>query len=281
MASVDELAEGHSTAMMLHLQVRAAGILYFDESDRPTDVASGTFVKIGGRYFVATAAHCVKDDPKERLGVVAIGSGAPPNAQGSKILTPKISNVGWRGGKCEDADDVGWIELQTGAGPAIEKDWGRIFTTLDRFDPRPVPPPTSVYLFGVPGEYVRREDDPMTLHMGAFPYLANVIPTPAKRQGDDIYVAFESVMKTADGFRKTPDAKGLSGSGIWVVRPEYAGVWTPDVAKLVAIEHMRPRSGEWLQCNSIRRWLTMMREDFPDLGSEIDPVLALSQPALP
>jgi hypothetical protein len=104
--------------------------------------------------------------------------------------------------------------------------------------------------------------------------MTRTVATPAGQEngGPSLYVEYPREMMTAEGVKQLPRAPGLSGSGLWTVNPRVGGIWTPDMAKLVAIQRSWTE-WEWLRGTLIREWLTMIREDLPELAGEIDPVL--------
>ena len=130
----------------------------------------------------------------------------------------------------------------------------------------------------MPAEFVQPRplrDGGKFLAMGALPYLTRTIEVQPTGTADlDIFVEYRELF-TADGAGKVPKAHGLSGSGLWLVNPRQDGVWTPDLAKLVAIQHSAfGDPPEYLRGTLIREWLKMLQEDIPELASAIEPVLA-------
>lgn len=73
-----------------------------------------------------------------------------------------------------------------------------------------------------------------------------------------------------------PEAPGLSGSGLWTVKPKKDAIWSPDHAQLVAVQRSWSENKRYLRGTLVREWLKMLREDIPSLASKIDPILATS-----
>lgn len=48
----------------------SVAIIITNSKQEPIDIASGTCIKIGDRYFIATAAHCVKKQTKENIFLI-------------------------------------------------------------------------------------------------------------------------------------------------------------------------------------------------------------------
>jgi hypothetical protein len=186
-----------------------------------------------------------------------------------------LLRYGHRGGGSADAVDIGWLEIDPKAAPFLKSDWGRTFVKLDRLSLAPVRPDTPVYVFGAPWETTRKTQTDGQLRFGvrALPFLTRAIPLrDPGTEKHDLYIEYMREMMTTDGPKDMPRAPGLSGSGIWTVNPTAKGVWSPESARLVAVQHSW-REYEYLRGTLIRDWLTMLREDIPALASEIDALL--------
>jgi hypothetical protein len=154
--------------------------------------------------------------------------------------------------------------------------YGRIFITLDRVSLDPVPPEAAMYVFGVPRELLRHAEVSGRPFVGliALPYMTRALSMRGGGSPEhDLYAEYPNEMMTEGGVLPLPDAPGLSGSGLWRVNPMPGGVWTPDRAKLVAVQHSWSQNGGYLRGTLMRHWLQMLREDVPELAGEIDPTL--------
>ena len=265
------IVEQHSRAMMEHLIPRSVAVIKHTIADDPDDIGSGTPIEIADRYFVSTAAHILDDVEISQLGVIALGS------QPGKFdrRTPHLVGWGRRGGGKYDAVDIAWLEIHPRAAPFLISEWGRTFVKLDRVSLAPVPPEAPMYVFGAPAQFTRvsqRKGQPR-LGVLALPFLTRAIPLQGSGTvGHDLYVEYLREMLTADGPKPMPAAPGLSGSGLWRVNPNAHGIWSPDSAQLVGVQHSW-REHEYLRGTLMRHWLTMVREDIPELSSAIDRVL--------
>jgi hypothetical protein len=228
-------------------------------------------VEIAGRYFVATCAHNVTGVASLReIGVIPLQKAGLTGTQ-----TPRLIGSGSRGGGDYDAVDIGWLEIEPRAIPRMVSEWDRIFVTLDRFRLAPVQTDSPAYVFGAPWEYKQdSEVGGLPFHrIGALPYLTRTVDVKDGRAPErSLFVEYKGEMKTAEGTKPLPNAHGLSGSGLWVVNPQRAAIWTPDLAQFAAIQHAWAR-GEHLSGTLVREWLQMLREDIPDVSSAIDPLL--------
>lgn len=257
---------------MEHLIPRSAAIILHNPDDTVSGLGSGTCIQIGGRHFIATAAHLLDGVTLGQVGVIALGR---PEGEHHNI-TPRLVGWGRRGGGSSDAVDVAWLEIKPAAVPRLLSEWGRVFITLDRVSIDHVPADAAMMVFGAPGDLAQMTQlggKPL-LGVGALPYLTRAIPVPSG-QGTaehDLFVEYLSTMETAGGTVPMPRAPGLSGSGLWRVNPNPSGIWSPDSARLVAVQQSW-MPDQYLRGTRIGDWLKMVREDIPELASEIDPVL--------
>jgi hypothetical protein len=271
MPNDQELSEYHARAMMEHLGPRSVALILPNSNDRPDEVGSGTCVQISDRYLVATVAHNFDDVDLRQIWVTPLGT-RPGMASRD---TPHCLRWGRRGGRSELLD-IGWLEIEPAAISTWCSMWERAFVTLERFSIAPIPIRSDAFLLGQPAKYVKYEPhgpvngEPFVGLM-AFPFLTRTVERPDSEPADsqNVYLEYPESMFTAEGVRPTPDPEGLSGSGMWLVNPKTNGLWTPDAAKLVAVQECAPKR-RWLRGTPIRAWLQMVREDIPDLAFEID-----------
>lgn len=269
--SSQQLAEYHATAMMEHLLPRSVALILHTPEDRPKSIGSGTCVKIGQRHFVATCAHVLHDVELRDVGVLPLAKSAPMDNR-----TPRLARMNYRGGRDDDPVDVGWLEITPDAVPWVERQFGRLFVTLDRFGVAPVAPLSHASLLGVPCEYldpIETTDGKLSIMLQAFPFTTHTIPPPSARPMRDLYLDYQDVMFSPDGMRDAPHPHGLSGSGLWVLNEGPDRLWTPDHARLVGIENAWCKADRYLRGNPIRDWLELLRSDLPEVASEIDAVL--------
>ena len=266
------LAEQHSRAMMEHLIPRSAAVVLHEPDDTVSSLGSGSCITIGRRHFIATAAHVIRNVALGQVGVIALGR---PVGEHHNI-TPRLVGWGHRGGERSDAVDVAWLEIKQAAVPRLLSEWGRVFITLDRVSLDPVPADAAMFVFGAPvalAKLTQLEGKPF-LGIGALPYLTRAIPAPPGQGSPehDVCVEYLSEMETAEGTVPMPPAPGLSGSGLWRVNPSGSSIWSPDSARLVAVQQSW-MPDQYLRGTRIGDWLKMVREDIPELASEIDLVL--------
>lgn len=277
MPSDQQLAEYHALAMRDHVAPRSVALMFADPDDPKVprlENGSGTCIEIGGRYLVATAAHNL-DDVKEyrEIGVGALGFFG-----GFSQQTPKVINHGRRGGE-NDPLDIAWLEIHPGAVPFWESIWKRKFVTLDRVRLDPVPVLVNAFVFGQPSIEVKVQrsspDAPPAVGLAPLPYLTKTVESDNPMLS--LCVEYPLEMMTAEGIKPTPDPKGISGGGIWLVNAGTDGIWSPDQAQLAAVERSWSKKGRFLRGNLMGEWLRMVREDIPDLATFIDPYLTGSK----
>jgi hypothetical protein len=258
----------HAAAINEHLTRRSVALLL--STGNGIDVGSGTCIKIGSRHLIATVAHNLEGLTDFRqVGVAALG------AHGFSSHTPKVIGWGQRGGGRADKLDVAWLEIHPGAVEPWARQWSRIFVTLDRVNVAPVPAQRYVSLLGQPAASVKKDQfqDQPRFDLSPLPYSGLTI---AKPEGvpptTDIFIEYPKAAYTEHGLKDLPVAQGLSGSGLWLLNNEQPGLWTPEHAQLVGIQNAWSEF-KYLRGDRIQDWLEMVREDIPDLASEIDPIL--------
>lgn len=236
-----------------------------------SEAGSGTCIRIGGRFFIATAAHVIKDrDPKHHF-----------------IVTPVLSNMGLmivggghRGGGDYDEDDVGWLELAPQAAASADRCW----LDVHRVRTHSTGVGEQLVVIGSPVSEQEREDR----SDGSF-NLTTSTPWGAGRAlhlKEDlratpdlerrIYIDWPRIVDTVAGTRyENPPAPGMSGGGIWLTqlgRPD----WRPDQIQLIGIENAWRPSGvpdRYLLGYQMQEWLKMIAEDVPELEPVVAPVM--------
>jgi hypothetical protein len=266
----DALAEEHVKAMLAHVSERSVAIFTDGPNETPAGLGSGTCIEIGGVFLVATAAHVLLDTTLKQVTVV--GSVTRTD------LAPRLIACGHRGGGAHDAVDVGWIQLDPRAAKAI----GKTFVPLDRLSLEAVELASLSWIYGYPSERLDRRG-----HKGKPWYLINAIGYLTQvRKGTnaasaspehDVFLDWpDDVNEEAPSgwLKQTPNAPGLSGAGIWQVNTHSKQLWSPESARLVAIECSWSREYRWLRGTLVGHWLKMVAEDLPQLAAVIEPVLA-------
>jgi hypothetical protein len=68
-------------------------------------------IAIGGRFWVATAAHLFFDDEDQRIPLDRFMF-QHPNQKLERMVTLEPIGMGWRGGTHRHPDDIAWIEIK-------------------------------------------------------------------------------------------------------------------------------------------------------------------------
>ena len=137
-------------------------------------------------------------------------------------------------------------------------------------------PEGFVHTLGSPGEYTELSEfdgKPLTTRR-ALPFFSNTIANPEARfvfPEADLFVAWDEQMirlAPSEKVDDAPDARGMSGGGLWgSPRLDPAKLWTPN-PKLIGIVRSA-RRGKYLRATQIQRWLALLAKDLPELRGEI------------
>lgn len=221
-------------------------------------IASATAIEISGRYFLATAGHCLAGLDQDRdLHIVppmsAHQQGLPFRDRGSN--------------RVRGDEDLGWIELDATVALAS----GLRFFGSDTLRPtRSCGHDQRVLVHGLPSQLASRRSNERghRLHLRALGLFSRTLGHP---EGDaELRIKYDhgQVGPHAEGLRQLPAAHGMSGGGVWQlgVRGEM-----PRLAGLVRAWHRGERE---LRGVPIERWLHWLGSCLPELRSPLATVLA-------
>jgi hypothetical protein len=236
--------------------------------NRRVDVGSGVFVEIGGRHFIATAAHNIAGLPDERIGLV----------HDERVH----GEYGGFISRFPDADtssytlDLGYLEL----GQKLAAGCGKEFLPLSRLRPRCGHVDSSgAYLLGYPAGTSGLESRPQCIALGAVG-TATVTREPGSVRntepdvdivltyaGDHFNTESQNIMEPVP-----PD--GLSGGGIWAIPGvEKSKIWSAEDAVLIGIQNRQRRRSGILLGTQIQHWLALVASRNPELDDLIEDVL--------
>jgi hypothetical protein len=163
------------------------------------------------------------------------------------------------------------LEIDPKAVQRLVSELRTTFVGLERVSLTRVARGVAVSVVGAPWELRRKFEADRRFGVRALPFLTEVIEQQSSGRAEhDLYIGYPREMMTEEGPRPLPKAPGLSGSGVWSLGPPMNEIWSPDSARLVALQRSWLEY-EYLRCTLIRDWLTMVREDIPELAPEIDP----------
>jgi hypothetical protein len=237
---------------------------------------SGTCIRIGGRFFVATAAHVVAKFPVTRYAVLT-------PITSDQVL--KVIAGGRRGGGPRDDLDVAWLELSGRAAAAA----GRSFLDLGRLAPYCDGADEALCIYGAPTE---RRVGGTKKGLPSFTAVASMWETramTAEQVGDvdrksRIHVEWPRVVRGHNNESYAyPEPHGISGGAVWSLNTKsQADAWRPEHMQLIGIEFavQRARGYRYLIGQQIHVWLEMLAEDVPELAPSILAHLAGARIAL-
>jgi hypothetical protein len=250
-------------------------LIYKDNED--SSVGSGTLVKIGPKYFIATAAHNLSGIADDNLYIVF-----------KKDITYEAVPFVKRNPSSREAEsafDIGYIEISPDIAKLINE---KEFLPLERITPFINFWPTRVFLTGFPAQMVSLESARKNkFTLDAIGYLTETkIINELKCDYDestDIFVDYElnSIFVEKQIDKKMPEPYGLSGGGLWALPITQEGaLWTPDNTMLIGIEKSWISSLQMVRCTQMQHWLRFVAEDYPDLRNIIEKYLILKETKL-
>lgn len=269
--------------MPLQAQDHSAALRLIDTTDE-SEGGSGVAVKIGERFFVATAEHIMK--PNHRYEI------APRPAEG------RIREFAARG--CDPEADVAFLEVRAGDARGMEnRFWPdtRLLESVDQHEEWPV------VMVGYPGQFLKPIAErwsgtqvERTVRCDAFTYMTATLrdadwPAGPFERGPvaerDIFLHYDpehqlhplrpdTVGSPPPSIRSAPPPlKGVSGCGIWLPAHVTSPIWQPQ-AFLVGIQVSYFPTQKWIRGTFIRHWLNLIARNYPDLSSEIASVRAMA-----
>ncbi|MBN2398021.1 MAG: hypothetical protein JXI32_06535 [Deltaproteobacteria bacterium] len=258
------LTDNEVNALAPHTFKYSIPIMQYYGRDK-SSVGSGTLIKIGSRFLIATAGHNLVGVPDDCLYYV-------PSKKMIYDQPPFIRRNPLANSSDPGEADVGYIEIPSEIAISIEE---REFLPLNRIRPFIVTWPTRVFLTGFPAEMVPIElATKNKFILSAIGYLTEIRkPNQQRDDSMDIIVDYEptSVLVERPNGWKMPNPRGISGGGLWAL--PLAGrteLWNPDDTTLIGIEKSWLETSNCVRCTQIQHWLKLVANDFPDLAEIID-----------
>lgn len=262
--------------MLEHFVIkRSVMVVFTDDLDNVEKHGTGTCIRLGGRYFVATAGHHFTDAPLPQC--ISIAPLLSPNGEDPM---PVKGRHNWQ--VASPSVDIAWIELSDAECTTLRQDFVDI-TQLETSGREVLG--ERMYIYGFPGDpfdpllQQARPDYRITsLSLDTVGKSASAVSSAYEPSVADIFAKYSA--RDVQGVRdrtyvaSLPKVvKGLSGAGLWQFNDRDRFVWTPEAAKLVGIEHAWCAAEEWLRCTPIRHWLNLVAKDVPELGPTIESAL--------
>ena len=234
-------------------------------------LGSGTCLRIGQRFFVATAAHVVCDVAARDIYIVHQKSR-------SRDWTP-IDRVGARGGGRGEAIDVGYLEISASTAQTMSCD----FLELSRLDLADTLPTEAHFMFGFPAELrtgIHPERELVRVIFMAY-MTEKVSPEHAPAQvEDERHIALEylekGVIGPTDHSVEMPEPGGISGGSIWAFRLGADDrLLSAENARWVGIQHTFVRSRRIEYGSRVGDLLTLLVDDYRDIAPHVNTFAAM------
>jgi hypothetical protein len=267
------LLQHQAAALERVLMHRSVGLVSF-VGERPTELGSGVCVALGGRHFVDTAAHVIKDRSLDDLFLV--------HHRRPGALDVRFSGSGLRGGSADDALDIAWIEIHPDFVGNMEKS----FIGAEQLRPRVAElVDDNAVVFGYPADLVDKSMlDRRILRLRTLCFLAPTLSADERSRRVqrfdpqvDIYVEYPAdgnFSRDGEPVGPPPPAPGMSGCGIWTTEANIAGVWSPDASMLLGIQYSWHQTDRWLRGTQVHHWVEMVAADLPDLRQPVDRIVS-------
>lgn len=222
------------------------------EGEHPRPIGSGTFVRMGAKLFVATARHLFEDfEVDDRVGIYW---GEEDNRAGAAMESIIV----------DDNLDLAAIPL-----PPDTEACGGPLEYLEQ-DQRELEPELFV-LSGIPAERCDIDLNSRTLRVGHFslgciklpPHLWPRNPDDPIQTEVDLLLNYTRNFATdrlGDPMRQVAPF-GMSGGGIWSVPKSKDGIWSPENARLVAVQStVEADQWRYLRCTRIKPWIQLLSD---------------------
>lgn len=255
------IASETNTALSDFALRHSVGLGLYSGEDYP-EVASGTLLRIGSRYFVATAAHCLRRPDLEDIRI----------AYREKDFSTRFTLVrkGILGGTESDSIDVGYLEIDKSVLEYVPA----AFLTLDHIAVEYDSTESIAFLFGFPAEFVPKDEAlkrRFRFRSLGFITLEATADTTPDFVDKDINVVLEYPDEGELGapaqLHPLPHPGGASGGSIWIYNPNLANpVVGVHNARLVGIQKSWLPPSRIVIGNKIENLLRLIARDYPDLS---------------
>ena len=229
--------------------------------------ASGTLFKIESHYFIATAAHCIKEVDLANIRV------AYREGKYSDQFT--LAKKGTLGGAKDDPYDVGYLELDR---HVVERTPAE-FLTIDQIALDYDPAGSLVFLFGFPSEIVPKDEAIKQRRfrlrsLGLLTLMARGDSVPECVDQDvDLVLMYpeQAVLGHERQHHPVPNPEGISGGGIWIYNPNVASpIVGAHSARLIGIQKSWFEPQRIAIGNKVISFLKVLARDYPDLRSTLN-----------
>jgi len=230
-------------------------------------------IRIGSRYFLATAAHVISS--KHKFEIVLRNHDIEPIYE---FIACHVNAEA----------DVGLLEIDKKGSDLIDS-WVVLSDIYHGYNPDKCIP---VDVIGYPGEYITPVDKTQITendfiqynHCMSLCYASNTIPSEKwpkeglcqkSQEENDIFVDYDpggemyisppnETEPSRSKMLKCPKLFGMSGGGIWVLESKTGEIWQPST-KLLGIQSSVHESKGWMRGTKINSWLKLVADSYPDL----------------
>ncbi|MGB5848968.1 MAG: hypothetical protein WBH40_10805 [Ignavibacteriaceae bacterium] len=258
-----EVLKQSTLSLTKYLDNISIAIIGTDKNQQPAEIGSGTCIKIGDTYLIATAAHCIRGYKMDDLFLIHSKSPKPKDIS--------INKIGFRGGGDCDLLDIAWLELTEETARTIEKEFIDLKDiVIDIYHIHD----DLTFVSGFPGALIDHVKENKLLSVTPIGYLTITIDPPSIGQTINKYDIFFDYPKDGNlvfdnRAKELPDPKGISGGGFWSLNINTEGIWSNQKIKLFGIDRSWSPTKRWIKGIQIQHWLKMIIEDFPALEKEI------------
>jgi hypothetical protein len=230
------------------------GILHRNADTGAVAMGSGVLVEIANRLFVATAYHCIEDEPVILVDGMGVDTVNLPTAH-VRILD--------RGG--DPQLDIGFLELETGKKIVTEDEHKPCSVSQCILYPEPVN--QVFHLTGCPS--FDRTVGQRTISQ----YLSVFAGTVVEMDEDNLYFEFGNQLHHYNPATDTEEAmavdspQGFSGGGCWgITKSKDDELYDPSkTCLLLAIQSGWMRSSRRCRAPLIKRWLRLLARRYREL----------------
>lgn len=252
----------HNAPLLHHMSARGVALAVINDKKEFIDLGSGTYVVVGGRCFVATAAHVISPYRSEDIVLVS--------SERRAVRPVPFVGRGHRGGGKNDLVDVAWLEV----APSVVSDMGKEVVELARCLPECASVENDVvFAYGNPYSLIAesaiaRKEIPIQ----PIGYSTVTLPPRSKARAEaDIVIEYAlrgNILADGREF-DLPEPHGVSGGSLWKMNVTKSGLWSAFNAQMIGISHTYHRRRRQIQGTQIQHWCRMLAEDIPALAATV------------
>jgi hypothetical protein len=276
----DDLELRKAQVLAIGANLVASTIVFLNTTKK--EVGSGVVVEIKGRMFIATASHVIPRNPDGKLSFIGQ---KPFSEEEGKRRILSFGRVPPSGINAIPRPDVGFIELLP--EDVIENLRSAAIPLQRIWLGRSGDPDSYCFTVGCPATLLKKVQHRSSRNAQAFvpieyitaplavanwPSVPDAEPTPDT--AIDVFTHYSRAAPLYPIIKmdidRSPDPRGMSGGGQWQCVPTVANVWTPENARLFAIQSSWNEKRGYLRGTQIRHWLDLLCQEHPELIQAIE-----------